>query len=113
MKRLMEASYSRLAGLVQQGPNQGNAPSKGFPGELSRGRCPACASEEEHSFYTSQSLQVKLTERPICPRGSIYLFAASSNCIELWPGKLGFLDDGLVVGKCAWCGELDASVSAD
>ena len=77
------------------------------------GVCSECGSEKQLFSFTGSHRKRSRSTRPVCKCGHKEFFVGECERIEGDEGVMGFFDEGVVVGKCALCGQNRAIVYTD
>ena len=76
-------------------------------------RCSVCGGEERIFSFTGTHRKPEREEVPVCKCGNTTFVVGECERIEQDEGKLGFFDEGVVVGQCSACGRKRALVYTD
>jgi hypothetical protein len=68
------------------------------------GECAICGSRKRLFSFTGAHRARLRDEKPVCRCGQASFYAGECERIEGDAGLAGFVDEGVVVGKCAHCG---------
>ena len=77
------------------------------------GTCTECNDTARIFSFTGEHRTPEREEKPMCRCGSTHFLVGECERIEREEGLLGFFDEGVVVGKCAACGDKRAFVYTD
>ncbi|MBL7200714.1 MAG: hypothetical protein ISS56_11225 [Anaerolineae bacterium] len=83
-----------------------------FRGEI-LGVCSECGSKQRVFSFTGAHRKPLRVERPVCQCGHNEFLVGECERFEGDEGLTGFFDEGVVVGKCARCGQNRALVYTD
>ena len=76
-------------------------------------RCSACGGETRIFSFTGTHRKPKRKETPVCKCGNTTFVVGEFERIERDEGRMGFFDEGVVVGQCSACGRKRALVYTD
>ena len=77
------------------------------------GECSQCGSRKQLFRFTGDHRRQLRTEKPVCECGGTSFVVGECERIEGGEGLMGFVDEGVVVGKCCLCGRGRALVYTD
>ncbi len=76
-------------------------------------RCLVCGEEQRIFSFTGEHRQPEREEMPVCGCGNAHFIVGECERIERDEDRLGFFDEGVVVGQCSECGRYRAFVYTD
>ncbi len=77
------------------------------------GKCRECSEETKLFSFTGEHRKPEHTDNPKCECRKTFFFVGECERMEGDEGIMGFFDEGVVVGKCASCGQNKAIVFTD
>jgi hypothetical protein len=77
------------------------------------GDCTVCGARKRVFSFTGTHRKPLREEKPTCACGHAAFVVAELERIERDDGMMGFFDEGVVVGKCAHCGQNRALAHTD
>lgn len=76
-------------------------------------RCSVCGGQRRILSFTGKHRKPTREESPVCKCGNASFIVAECERMEGDEGVLGFFDEGVVVGRCAQCGQNRVFVYTD
>ena len=83
-----------------------------FKGKI-MGTCTKCGTKKQLFSFTGNHRKPIREENPVCECGNAGFVVGECERIEGDEGLMGFFDEGVVVGKCAGCGQHRAFAFTD
>ena len=77
------------------------------------GVCHKCGQKKRLFSFTNDQRKTLSVEHPVCPCGCQFYLTGECERFEDDDGRMGFFDEGVMVGSCFQCNEIRVLVETD